>query len=263
MNLCNIVEQIHQGVTHSLIDKSNKFSLSDSLIEYSRSQPTLRRYFNPEFKYLLSRTRKFDQYMKEILEENINHYSENPSSLLDAQVKDLIQFKDREKQKKFIRELQYTIEDISYMAKIGHFESQQILNVKYNTPIVGNFARKKLKGINPDLENMTQQIDSLRDNSIQFLQELYPEQDEPFQSTEEFGLFVRYIKNIKDFNKHLTGAYYVNNANILEYHNRSASNSPRYDSLKKDLSYSINPYNGILEKIVGVIGSFINYILGS
>jgi hypothetical protein len=209
---------------------------------------------------LLSRTRKFDQDIKELLEEKIEDYSENPSSLLNTKVVDLLQFKDKEKQKKFIRESQQTIEDISYVAKVGYFESQQILNTKYKTPIIGHFARKRFKDNELNLTTFVQQTESYKDKTIQFLQELYPNQDQQFKPTEDFGLFVRYIKNIKDFNKHLTGAYYVNGSNIIRDKNKITS---RYDTLKKDLSYSINPYNNIFEKIVGVIGSFINYALGS
>jgi len=259
------LENILKGLQMPNISKGMRgFSLSKNFQEYYQTKaPTfLQRYFSPEYGYLSSQTRKFDGYLQELFQEKAEEFQQDPSQLLDKKVIDLLMFKDPNKQRRVVEEAHQFLEDFSYMAKVGYFETYKILDVKYNTPIVGYFARKKVKSMGglQNFDDFCSQVDQYKDKSFKFLKRFYPDQT-PHQDSSEMQLVSRYLANVRNLKKHSVLSEYLNRGSVPNLTERVCyDNLSREEILRRDLSYSFNSYNSFFETVVGTIGSFIKYI---
>jgi hypothetical protein len=238
--------------------------------------------------YLEDLAGELNEYVQEICKNFCNNLRDNPKECLKKSLENLL-FNSKLDKENFSSKIYDTIEEINYASKILTAEGYRIWNVKYNTPIIGNIVRKKLKNFygNEDLPKfckLEKDIDEIKNNTCSFLSYLGFDSEKKISKDE---IKVKYQERMKSYgsftdNRRLlaydleSGRYLPKNAqeelenfekNIEEEYFKmnlkpNDINFEEYRKTKKkqrNLEFIKSNYNSWWEKFFGYIGYFFGF----
>jgi len=226
----------------------------------------LRGQFKPEYEFALERAKSLDKDIQELIDEHVAYYKKNPLELADAKLIDLLKFRDPSRQKKFVENVHYSVEDLAYALKVGGYDLYRWLDVKCNTPIIGHFARQKFEesGLPSTNTELSDKVDEVKNGLLGGWMMLnvdhYDMDDEPLSSDE---LEKRYKQNITDPRKHSALEAWKKGESVSLgdklYGSNDLSSRERFH---RNVSYSFSPYNGFFSGCIGFVGSVFDYCFG-
>jgi len=141
---------------------------------YEKKMPeSLKRYFVPEKRYISRLAKELNSYFIKIGKNIRTSLKKGPKEVLNTRLEDLL-FSSPECKEELGKKLRESLEEASYALEIGAVEAYQIWNIKYNLPIIGKIARRRLKkriGQEdlPSFEYSLDKLDEIKKKACSFL----------------------------------------------------------------------------------------------
>jgi hypothetical protein len=295
MEKTNMNERIYQKGIDSLFSGINRFNFEEYVSNmYNNKVPDyIKKYLKPEAEYISELSSEMNNSIETIKENFYKNIKEDPKIALEKTLEEIL-FPSKKFKEDFSRKISESVEELGYTSEIALAEAYKIWKVKYNTPGVGYFAKKKLKEYTgredlPKFEEAKDKIKEIKENTYSFLEYLGFENKSKLFREE---VMKRYQKRMKSYGELSNGrrllAYDLReeiekptNASedneefqesIKEYYSKSkkiklediAEEDFEFISYKRDkerqrkMEYTRSNYNSWFEKILG----YISYIFG-
>ncbi|MDD5012467.1 MAG: hypothetical protein PHQ66_02375 [Candidatus Nanoarchaeia archaeon] len=244
-----LIKKVNETV-NGFFSKIKQFNPQEYLNKYldkllKKVPASLTRHFYQERKYIQNLTEDVNSYFEELVKEKQKLFNENPSGMLGIKLRKLLEFSDKDKQKEFYEKLNVSIRDLDYILNLASSKTYQIIHVKENIPIIGNFVKKKAKEM-PKIEEIASLISKQKEKLSTMLKDLYGSE---FSSESEIKS--RYRSRME---KTLEKEYSIDSVKYPEEY------STKEERFTRDMYYTWHDYNSLGEKIIGTIGAILKYI---
>ena len=142
---------------------------------YNQKVPDyIKQYLAPERKYIDNLAHELNGHIYGMQRNFFKNIRDNPKEAMKKTLEELL-FSSKEKKEEFGAKVSDTVEELSYAAQVMAAKGYEIWTVKYNTPVVGNFARRELRRRTgredlPTFEETKRNIDALKQSTYNFLE---------------------------------------------------------------------------------------------
>jgi len=201
-------EEEYYSFLNGALSKLPNFNLKNYLYQFYQKIPSsIERYLEPEMDYLDNLTEEINPYFGSIRQNLINLISKDPKRAMKTSLENLL-FPSQEFKENLCSKIKESIEEISYVAEIAAVEGYKIWEVKFNLPIIGKIAKKKIKEYIhqedlPPFNYAKKQIINFKEKIYDFLNYIGFNSDKKIRKSEIRDKYQRRMKKLGYDNRRL------------------------------------------------------------